>query len=434
MPPTSPPMRRSGEKESRARRRSPSTYEPDSKRRRADSYSPGPPRRRNYPNNSRERDNYQSSRRGDSHYPNKRASYQSPRGGYNRGSSRRYENNNYAPPPQNGLNGSHQVEHGRGPAAMHQPMTGNSGRSRRLYVGNVPTHVGLTDVALTQFFSALYIAGFRPNKPGEPLPVVSFWLHTDGKFGFMELRGEQETVNMMQFNGTFLHNRPLRVNRPSDYRPEHHPDSMNLLPQTINIPAVMELCEKLGAIVAAPAPLAAIAASQPSRSVSSPIRPNSTAGPPPLESEKKKAEPMLVKPEKVEVPISTKANHVEEKPNVRPDSGTTRPRKREPNPAPLVISLKNLVTDEDLEGTADEFEEIVSDVRDECSKYGKVEEVNIPRDGIWKGNAFVQFTEPNGAQKAIEALTKRIFDGKQVIAIGVEECSTATQAASRKTQ
>ena len=311
---------------------------------------------------------------------------------------------------------------------MHQMAQQVSSKSRRLYIGNLPSHAGLTDIALTQFFSAMYVAAFRANRPGEALPVVSFWLHSDGKFGFMELRAEQEAVNMMQFNGVFLHGRPLRVNRPSDYRPEiHNPSGMNLVPEVVKIPAVMELWEKLGAVVAPPAKLAAIAASKADLDTirkethQAPIGPGITSPKESVPGDRSPAPAVATQettPTKNE-PVPTEREIEENRPNPSV------------NEDPTVISLRNLVTDEDLDADDEEYQEIVSDVQEECSKYGKVASISIPKAGIWRGTAFVQFVDGSAAKTAIEALRKRVFDDRQVVAVGLKGVKTADEAASR---
>ena len=274
------------------------------------------------------------------------------------------------------------------------------------------------------------MAAFRPNLPNEPLPVVSFWLHTDGKFGFMEVRGEQEAVNMMQFNAIVLHGRPLRVNRPSDYRPElHNPAALNLVPDQVNVPAVLNLCSQLGPVVSPPPSIANMAHTVPKMDTAP-------------ESPRPSIVPMKDVSPPLPIPNATKDEpepaKTEEKPVVAPkaEANPVAPVKPETlnngnASAPVVISLKNLVTDEEIDGDDEEFEEIVMDVRDECGKYGSVEEVSIPRSGHWKGNAFVQFSSPDSAKAAIDALRKRIFDGRQVIAVAVEGCATASEAANR---
>lgn len=417
-----------------ARARGPSPLESDRKRARTDRLSPEPIPRTRPSDRTWERDPYDSHR--------------SPHGKYSYSHRPKYEN---------GLqNGSPYAS--RPTPTAHLPLP-NTSKSRRLYIGNVPYQVGLTDIALTQFFSALYIAAFGPNKPGEPLPVISFWLHADGKFGFMELRGEQEAVNMMQFNGVFLHGRPLRVNRPSDYRPEvHNPSGLNLVPETVNVSAVMELCEKLGGIVAAPAQLAAIAASHPART-------SSRAASPPSKTEHRltasKSEDLPVPTSEDNLKQSTDRNATD--PRTGPagmirgleSEDMTQPQlnklptgqqttagdnkhsenvsntRDDADVAYTVISLQNLVTDEDLNGNEEDYEDLVADVQAECENYGSVVEVNIPKRGPWKRTAFIQFGISADAKKAVDALKKRVFDKRKIIAFGLSQCQTASEAAAR---
>lgn len=365
---------------------------------------------------------------GDSYAPNKHSYYQAP------------YHNSY--PPRRGYeNGYSGSSGGNGAAPTYQPRPApvqqanvqhQTAKSRRLYIGNIPFQAGLTDVALTQFFSAMYVAGFRPNQPGESLPVVSFWLHSDGKFGFMELRGEQEAVNMMQFNGVFLHGRPLRVNRPSDYKPElHNPAGMNIVPDSVNIQAIMHLCEQLGGVVAAPAQLAALAASQAAKGSLHQASPSVAVG-------------MNAAPTPVLQPVANAALRSE----AHSDRGAPAPtpflkvsasdrrsqestdEKERPAHEGRVISLKNLVTDDDLEGDED-YKDLLEEVETECSNYGRVRSLSIPRSGPWKRAAFVEYENVSSVPGAVQALNTKVFDDRQIEAAVVSGCETAAEAASR---
>lgn len=286
----------------------------------------------------------------------------------------------------------------------------------------------MTDVALTQFFSALYVAGFRPNRKGEPLPVVSFWLHADGKFGFMELRGEQEAVNMMQFNGVFLHSRPLRVNRPSDYRPElHNPGGMSLVPDSVKIQAVMELCAQLGGIVAAPAQLAAIAASQGENS-NVPVDIGNGIHGGGVDSKGGRPDAARETREREEAREEKPANNVREGTGVESDRGADRVEK---NKLPCVISLRNLVTDDDLQVDKEEWEDLVHDIQNECRSHGEVKDLIIPKSGPWKGSVIVQYARNADALRAIDELRNKVFDGRKILSTFVENCNTAVGAANR---
>lgn len=84
------------------------------------------------------------------------------------------------------------------------------------------------------------------------------------------------------------------------------------------------------------------------------------------------------------------------------------------------IVLENMLTAEDVDG--DEYEEIVSDIKEEAAKHGAVDSVVIPRSGqpgVTK--AFVKFASEDGAKKASDALGGRTFDGRKVVAKFIEE-------------
>eukprot|EP00069_Balaena_mysticetus_P011845 bmy_21467T0 len=84
-----------------------------------------------------------------------------------------------------------------------------------------------------------------------------------------------------------------------------------------------------------------------------------------------------------------------------------------------VLCLMNMVLPEELLDD-EEYEEIVEDVRDECSKYGLVKSIEIPRpvDGVEVpgcGKIFVEFTSVFDCQKAMQGLTGRKFANRVVV-------------------
>uniref|UniRef100_A0A3P8WP31 U2 small nuclear RNA auxiliary factor 2a n=1 Tax=Cynoglossus semilaevis TaxID=244447 RepID=A0A3P8WP31_CYNSE len=84
-----------------------------------------------------------------------------------------------------------------------------------------------------------------------------------------------------------------------------------------------------------------------------------------------------------------------------------------------VLCLMNMVAPEELLDD-EEYEEIVEDVRDECSKYGQVKSIEIPRpvDGLevpGTGKIFVEFMSVFDSQKAMQGLTGRKFANRVVV-------------------
>lgn len=95
-----------------------------------------------------------------------------------------------------------------------------------------------------------------------------------------------------------------------------------------------------------------------------------------------------------------------------------------------VVRLSNMVTIEDI--SDDElYNDILEDVKDECSKYGSVQSVEIPRPSscishgestndstaACVGDIFVCFDTIDGALKATVALHGRKFNGKPIAAV-----------------
>lgn len=320
-------------------------------------------------------------------------------------------------------------------------------KSRRLYVGNIPYHVGITENGMVQLFSALFVAGFRPLSPGEPLPVTSFWLHSDGKFGFMELRGDQEAVDCMQFNGLILHGRPLRVNRPSDFRPDLN---LQLTATPINVNGVIELCNQLTGLVAPPASIASaaqVAPAPPLRSAA--VQPaNETNGvthsaphhaqgqaaanssAPELESTRSASAappPPMLRSQPAAPSVSGPESSEAQPPPSSSDASGERASGALGSPV-TVLALDHIVQNEDLD-TESLYEELLQDVQQECETYGKVLEVSIPKTGPGRGTAFVAYGTKAEADKAIIGLAERVFENQAITGVIVPNQTSAKEAA-----
>ncbi|KAK6226859.1 U2 snRNP auxilliary factor [Colletotrichum tabaci] len=91
------------------------------------------------------------------------------------------------------------------------------------------------------------------------------------------------------------------------------------------------------------------------------------------------------------------------------DSGETR-----------VLQLLNMVTPEELMDN-DDYEEIKEDVQEECSKFGNVLDIKIPRpvggsrQSAGVGKIFVRFETTESAKKALQALAGRKFADRTVV-------------------
>ncbi|ROT39758.1 hypothetical protein SODALDRAFT_293254 [Sodiomyces alkalinus F11] len=85
-----------------------------------------------------------------------------------------------------------------------------------------------------------------------------------------------------------------------------------------------------------------------------------------------------------------------------------------------VLQLLNMVTPDELLDN-DDYEEIMEDVRDECSKYGNILEVKIPRatsgsrQSAGVGKIYVKYETKESTQAALKALAGRKFADRTVV-------------------
>jgi splicing factor U2AF subunit len=80
-----------------------------------------------------------------------------------------------------------------------------------------------------------------------------------------------------------------------------------------------------------------------------------------------------------------------------------------------VVELKNMLTLGDLESD-EEYQDIMEDTKDECSQFGSLKSVIIPRSGPGATKIFLEYLTKEDAAKAIAGLAGRTFDGRKVLA------------------
>lgn len=90
-----------------------------------------------------------------------------------------------------------------------------------------------------------------------------------------------------------------------------------------------------------------------------------------------------------------------------------------------VICLMNMVTPDELLND-DEYDEIKEDIHEECSKYGTILEVKIPRpagvrSSAGVGKIYIKYEDPEKAQTAIKSLAGRQFSRRTVLATEFSE-------------
>ncbi|GAB5356228.1 hypothetical protein AAMO2058_000272900 [Amorphochlora amoebiformis] len=109
-------------------------------------------------------------------------------------------------------------------------------QARRLYVGNLPVGLGLTDAALMEFFKATVPQlGLKT-----PNPILSVWMSQGGTFCFVEFRAVEDTDKCMTLmQGLTLGGRLLRIGRPADYKAPPPHLANYIVPMNPGIPGTM---------------------------------------------------------------------------------------------------------------------------------------------------------------------------------------------------
>lgn len=113
-----------------------------------------------------------------------------------------------------------------------------------------------------------------------------------------------------------------------------------------------------------------------------------------------------------------------------------------------ILLMLNMVTPEDLVDDR-EYEDVYEDVKEECSKFGVVEDLRIPRPvkkdktKMWApgeniqdssrideasgvGRVYVKYSSADSATKAMKSLAGRSFAGRSIIATTLNEESQTT--------
>lgn len=343
--------------------------------------------------------------------------------------------------------------------------TQNNRQARRLYLGNIGFDANERNICA--FFNEQMRKMNFTLEDGDP--AISAQVNPDKGYAFIEFRSTSEATNAMSFDGIIFQGQSVKIRRPKDYAgPDVHPPnaphvpgviSTNVpdgpnkiyiggLPTYLNEDQVIELLKAFGDL----------------RSFNL-VRESGVNG----------ASKGFAFCEYVETDITDLAiqglNDMQlgDKRLLvqRASVGNAGQRPMLPgtgaNSAPLAnigadgpgeptkaMMLLNCVTAEELID-AQEYQEIVEDMREECSKYGGVVDMRIPRPEAaskgaaaqtWKqtkdggepveeqakeregvGRVYVLFDDTDSCKRALQAIAGRQFSGRTVIAAFIEEDS-----------
>lgn len=114
-------------------------------------------------------------------------------------------------------------------------------------------------------------------------------------------------------------------------------------------------------------------------------------------------------------------------PNQQPSSSTKIGQMSQSITSPTkIVELQNMLTMQDLNSDQD-YNEIIEDTKDECSQFGALKSVIIPRSGPGATRIFLEYLSSEDASKAIAGLAGRTFDNRQVVAKFFSESKFATK-------
>merc|ERR1712046_118945 len=111
-----------------------------------------------------------------------------------------------------------------------------SRKMRRLYLGNLPYHLGVTEDSFSkQLFDTMKERGLC-NDPNQN-PVLHVWFASDtgANYGFCEVASIEETERALQLDGMLVLGVPVSIKRPNDAashagasNQQHHSDRGDL--------------------------------------------------------------------------------------------------------------------------------------------------------------------------------------------------------------
>ncbi|KAK7401491.1 hypothetical protein VNO78_13017 [Psophocarpus tetragonolobus] len=339
------------------------------------------------------------------------------------------------------------------PVMPVQAMTQQATRhARRVYVGGLPPTANEQSVAT--FFSQV-MAKIGGNTAGPGDAVVNVYINHDKKFAFVEMRSVEEASNAMALDGIIFEGAPVKVRRPTDYNPSlaatlgpSQPNpNLNLaavgltpgsaggldgpdrifvggLPYYFTETQIRELLETFGPLrgfdlvkdretgnskgyafcvyqdlAVTDIACAALNGIKMGDKTLTVRRANQGAN------------PQQPKPEQESILMHAQQQIALQKLMLQPALVATK-----------VVCLTHAVSADELKDDED-YEEIVDDMRQECSKFGTLVNVVIPRpppDGEpapGVGKVFLEYVDIDGATKARAGLNGRKFDGNQVVAV-----------------
>lgn len=320
-------------------------------------------------------------------------------------------------------------------------------QARRLYVGNIP--FGVTEDEMMEFFNQqMHLSGLAQAAGN---PVLACQINLDKNFAFLEFRSIDETTQAMAFDGINFKGQSLKIRRPHDYQPTPGMTDTSAIGVTAYDPSLANMAATIPGVISTVVPdsphkifIGGLPAYLNEDQVKELLM---TFGPLRAFNLVKDTATGLSKGyafcEYSEVYITDQAiaglngtQFGDKKLIVQRASVGAKnaaPGQQVPvtiqvpgltmvgtsGPPTEVLCLLNMVTNDELKDE-EEYEDICEDIKEECSKYGVVRSLEIPRpiDGVdvpGCGKVFIEFGSVTDCQKAQQALAGRKFNSRVVL-------------------
>jgi len=311
-------------------------------------------------------------------------------------------------------------------------------QARRIYVGNLP--FGFNEAEMIDFFNQqMHLNGLAQ---AEGNPILACQINRDKNFAFLECRSIDETTNAMAFDGINFKGQSLKLRRPRDYQPlpsssglesgnanaNAHlpgiistvvPDSDNKvfvggIPNYLNEDQVKELLVSFGQLksfnLVKDFTTGLSKGYAFAEYMDTSITDQAIAGLNGMQLGDKKIIVQRASVGAKNMGGSNMAAHLQV-PGMVGGTGAGNPTE--------VLCLLNMVIPEELVDE-EEYEDILEDIREECSRFGEVRSIEIPRpvpgvDVPGCGKVFIEFGSSMECQKAQHALTGRKFSNRVVV-------------------
>ncbi|KAK4051593.1 hypothetical protein OIV83_002733 [Microbotryomycetes sp. JL201] len=353
---------------------------------------------------------------------------------------------------------------GPGGVNIPAPIGSFARQSRRLYVGNITTEA--TEEIIRHFFnSKLTEMGLLSDgKLGDDLhglglkgdePVISVHLNYEKNYAFVEFRNAEEATNALGFDGIIFQNSALKIRRPKDYIGADNeqaphvpgvistnvPDTPNKifiggLPSYLTDDQVIELLKSFGELRAFNLVKEGGTGQSKGFAFCEYVDPSVT------EVACQGLNGMELGDRFLVVQRAALGQNARRDQFGGPGAGagdsfgvgpmaptSTILQAAQDNQPTRVLQILNMVSPEELTNDQD-YTEIVEDIKDECTKFGHVDEIKIPRPVVndkgrvdakasesvkHLGKVFVLFQQPEETTAALKAIAGRQFGGRVCI-------------------